>query len=71
MISASHNPAEYNGVDSLRDGGKLVDEQEEEVEGLFEASVTGGGSVEKLDDGSDVYLARVMRSAGRSRKRRI
>ena len=60
VISASHNPPEYNGVKLFRDGGKLVDEQEEEVEGLLDASVTGGGSVEELDDGSDAYLARVI-----------
>ncbi len=42
VISASHNPPEYNGVKLFRDGGKLVDEQEEEVEGLLDASVTGG-----------------------------
>ncbi len=64
VISASHNPPEYNGVKLFRDGGKLVDEQEEEVEGLLAASVTGGGSVEELDDGSDVYLARVIARCG-------
>jgi phosphoglucosamine mutase len=64
VISASHNPPEYNGVKLFRDGGKLVDEQEEEVEGLFDARVTGGGSVEELDDGSDVYLARVIARCG-------
>ena len=64
VISASHNPPEYNGVKLFRDGGKLVDDQEEEVEGLLAASVTGGGSVEELDDGSDVYLARVIARCG-------
>jgi len=28
VISASHNPPEYNGVKLFRSGGKLVDEQE-------------------------------------------
>jgi phosphoglucosamine mutase len=66
VISASHNPPEYNGVKLFRDGGKLVDEQEEEVEGLLDASVTGGGSVEELDDGSDAYLAHVIARCGSS-----
>lgn len=64
VISASHNPPDYNGVKLFRDGGKLVDEQEEEVEGLLDASVTGGGSVEELEDGSDTYLARVIARCG-------
>jgi phosphoglucosamine mutase len=39
VISASHNPPEYNGVKLFdRDGHKLTDEQEEEIEALFDAS---------------------------------
>ena len=37
VVSASHNPPEYNGVKFFLDGGKLVDEQEEEIEALFDA----------------------------------
>ena len=50
VVSASHNPPEYNGVKLFLDGGKLVDEQEEEIEALFDASGPGGGSVERADD---------------------
>ena len=46
VVSASHNPPEYNGVKLFRGGGKLVDEQEEEIEALFDASAPGGGSIE-------------------------
>ena len=46
VVSASHNPPEYNGVKLFRGGGKLVDEQEEEIEALFDARAPGGGSIE-------------------------
>jgi phosphoglucosamine mutase len=64
VISASHNPPAYNGVKLFREGGKLVDEQEEEIEALLDAAVTGGGSVEELEEGSDAYLARVIARCG-------
>src|SRR5215216_5178541 len=45
VISASHNPPEYNGVKFFdKDGQKLVDAQEEEIEALLEAPARGGGS---------------------------
>jgi phosphoglucosamine mutase len=37
VISASHNPAEYNGVKLFRRGWKLADAQEEAIEALIEA----------------------------------
>ena len=64
VISASHNPPEYNGVKLFRNGGKLVDEQEEEVEALLDAAPPGGGSVDELEEGSDAYLARVIARCG-------
>jgi phosphoglucosamine mutase len=36
VVSASHNPAEYNGVKFFRDGWKLDDAEEEAVEALME-----------------------------------
>ena len=36
VISASHNPPEYNGVKFFRDGRKLTDADEEEIETLLE-----------------------------------
>src|SRR5262249_48319566 len=38
VVSASHNPPEYNGVKLFHDGGKLLDEQEVEIEALLEAT---------------------------------
>jgi phosphoglucosamine mutase len=37
VVSASHNPAEYNGVKLFREGGKLEDVEEEQIEALLEA----------------------------------
>ena len=41
----------------FREGRKLVDEQEEEIEALFDADAPGGGAVERLDGRRDSYLA--------------
>ena len=39
VVSASHNPPEYNGVKFFRDGGrKLTDVEEEEIEALLDHS---------------------------------
>jgi phosphoglucosamine mutase len=39
VVSASHNPPEYNGIKFFRDGGrKLTDVEEEEIEALLEDS---------------------------------
>ncbi|MEO8290849.1 MAG: phosphoglucosamine mutase [Gaiellaceae bacterium] len=38
MVSASHNPPEYNGVKFFRDGWKLEDEEEEAIEALLDAA---------------------------------
>jgi phosphoglucosamine mutase len=64
VVSASHNPPEYNGVKVFRDGGKLVDEQEEEIEELLDADAPGGGSVEELTDAVDPYLTHVVDACG-------
>jgi phosphoglucosamine mutase len=64
VVSASHNPPEYNGVKVFRDGGKLVDAQEEEIEALLDADGPGGGSVEQLADAVDPYLTHVVDACG-------
>lgn len=60
MISASHNPAQDNGIKFFgNDGFKLVDEQEAEIEALLDAkedtlprpSAEGLGSVEEFPEG--------------------
>jgi phosphoglucosamine mutase len=64
VVSASHNPPEYNGVKLFHDGGKLVDEQEEEVEALLDAPSSGGGSIDSADDVADRYLEHVLEHFG-------
>src|SRR5215204_1568726 len=54
VISASHNPPEYNGVKFFgRDGQKLVDAQEEEIEALLDAPGPGGGSIDEVGIATD------------------
>jgi phosphoglucosamine mutase len=44
VVSASHNPPQYNGVKFFADGGrKLTDDEEEELERLMEAPADGAG----------------------------
>jgi phosphoglucosamine mutase len=65
VVSASHNPPEYNGVKLFdREGRKLRDEEEEAIEALFDADVRGGGSVERLDGAADGYLRHVVERFG-------
>ena len=64
VISASHNPPEYNGVKLFHRGGKLVDEQEQEIERLFGAHAPGGGVTEQLVDADEAYLAHVVDAFG-------
>src|SRR5215207_4568815 len=59
--SASHNPPEYNGVKFFgRDGQKLVDAQEEEIEALLDAPGPGGGSIDEVGVATDSYLEHVL-----------
>ena len=61
VISASHNPPEYNGVKLFtRDGRKLSDAQEEEIEALLDAPAPGGGSVVRVDVATESYLEHVL-----------
>ena len=65
VISASHNPPEYNGVKFFdRDGLKLVDEQEEEIEALLDAPATNGGTVDEVGIATDSYLEHVLERFG-------
>jgi phosphoglucosamine mutase len=63
VISASHNPPEYNGVKLFRkDGSKLSDEDEEAIEALLEASPSDpeSGQVDDLEVAVDSYLDLVL-----------
>jgi phosphoglucosamine mutase len=65
VVSASHNPPEYNGVKLFdRDGRKLTDAQEEEIEGLLDADAPGGGSVERIADAGERYIRHVVEHFG-------
>jgi phosphoglucosamine mutase len=61
VVSASHNPPEYNGVKLFdADGRKLTDRAEEEIEALLGAAPRGGGAVERTDDIAMRYVAHVL-----------
>jgi phosphoglucosamine mutase len=65
VVSASHNPPEYNGVKLFdRDGRKLTDAQEEEIEALFDAPATDGGAIEVLENAGDAYVGHVVEHFG-------
>src|SRR5436189_6199785 len=67
VISASHNPPEYNGVKFFaRDGHKLTDAQEEEIEALLESPPRDeeGGRIDDLEVAVDSYLDHVLERFG-------
>ncbi len=66
VISASHNPPEYNGVKFFDgDGRKLTDQSEEQIEHLLAAPpATDQGSVERVEDAAERYLALVLERFG-------
>jgi phosphoglucosamine mutase len=64
VVSASHNPPEYNGVKLLRRGQKLSDEEEEAVEGLLDAPATNGGTIERVEDAGERYASHVLERLG-------
>jgi phosphoglucosamine mutase len=65
VISASHNPPEYNGVKFFDgDGNKLTDAAEEEIEALLDAPARGGGSIDHVGVAEDSYLEHVIERFG-------
>ena len=65
VISASHNPPEYNGVKFFdRSGRKLTDAAEEELEALLDAPTRGGGEISRVDVAADSYLDHVLERFG-------
>jgi phosphoglucosamine mutase len=65
VITASHNPPEYNGVKFFdRDGQKLTDGQEEEIEALLDLPGTGGGEIDEVGVATDSYLEHVLERFG-------
>jgi phosphoglucosamine mutase len=65
VVTASHNPPEYNGVKLFDgDGQKLVDRQEEAIEALLDVAGRGGGSVEASTSAIEGYTDHVERAFG-------
>lgn len=64
VVSASHNPAEYNGVKVFLAGRKLIDAEEAEIEALLDAESMAGGVVEIRDDAVAAYVDHIVRHFG-------
>jgi phosphoglucosamine mutase len=66
VISASHNPPEYNGVKFFdREGRKLTDEAEEEIEALLDAPFEGEpGTIDNVGVATDSYLEHIVERFG-------
>jgi phosphoglucosamine mutase len=61
VVSASHNPPQYNGVKLFdREGQKLVDAAEEEIESLLDAAAGGPGRCDEVELCSERYVAHVL-----------
>ena len=61
VISASHNPPEYNGVKLFdREGRKLSDASEEKIEALLDAPAPGGGAIDRVAVATDSYLEHIL-----------
>jgi phosphoglucosamine mutase len=66
VISASHNPPEYNGVKFFDgDGQKLTDAAEEEMEALLDESPSAArGTIDRVEISADSYLEHVLERFG-------
>jgi phosphoglucosamine mutase len=65
VVSASHNPPEYNGVKFFdRDGQKLTDAEEEAIEALLDEPPRGGGEVDYVGVATDSYLEHIVERFG-------
>jgi phosphoglucosamine mutase len=62
VISASHNPPEYNGVKFFdAQGHKLSDESEEQIESLLAASpAVDQGTISRVEVATDSYLQHIV-----------
>ena len=65
VVSASHNPPGYNGVKLFdRDGQKLTDAAEEQIEALFDEPARNGGDVDRIGVATDSYLEHIVERFG-------
>jgi phosphoglucosamine mutase len=66
VISASHNPPEYNGVKLFdSEGRKLTDAAEEEIEGLLDAEPSAEpGEIDRVGVATDSYFEHIIERFG-------
>jgi phosphoglucosamine mutase len=66
VISASHNPPEYNGVKLFdAEGRKLTDAAEEEIEALLDASpAESAGEIDRVGVATDSYFEHIVERFG-------
>jgi phosphoglucosamine mutase len=65
VVSASHNPPEYNGIKVFdHEGHKLVDADELEIEALMDTPGPGGGSIEHVEHAAAGYVDHVVEHFG-------
>ena len=64
VVSASHNAPEYNGVKFFREGRKLTDAEEEEIEAAIDRPGGGGGQVRAEPDCAARYVDEVCKRFG-------
>jgi phosphoglucosamine mutase len=65
VVSASHNPPEYNGIKVFdRDGQKLTDADEEAIEALLDAPARGGGEIDRVGVATDSYFEHIVERFG-------
>jgi phosphoglucosamine mutase len=66
VISASHNPPEYNGVKLFdREGRKLTDAADEEIEALLDEPVgREAGTIDRVGVATDSYLEHIVERFG-------
>lgn len=65
VVSASHNPPDYNGIKIFdRDGRKLTDAAEEQIEALLDAEGPSGGKIDRVDVATDSYLEHIVERFG-------
>ncbi len=70
VISASHNPPEYNGVKFFdSQGRKLTDAAEEEIEALLDADGPGGGEIDRVERGRPTATSSTSSSASAATSR--
>ncbi len=65
MISASHNPPEYNGIKVIKNGFKLPDDEERRIEKLVESpklvEYMRVGKINNFEKASDIYINEILK----------